>query len=203
MRILLIFLMMPAFLAKADAPEKVLLFLGDSLTAGYGVTKNESYPARLQEKIHAANSDWRVVNGAESGSLTSSLEERLKFYLNREPRPRVVVIASGGNDARQKSSTKNIETQLKSCVRLAKKAKLKVVVVGMKIFPNLGKEYAEEFAAIYPRLAKKERVKLIPFLLEGVAGLTELNQADGFHPNAKGHEKIAETLWPFIQEVLK
>lgn len=203
MRILLIFLMMPIFIARAESLPKVLLFLGDSLTAGYGVTKSESYPARLQEKIHSANLDWVVVNGAESGSLTSSLEERLKFYLNREPRPRVVVIASGGNDARQKSSTKNIEAQLKSCVRMAKKAKLKVVVIGMKIFPNLGKEYAEQFAAIYPRLTKKEKVMLIPFLLDGVAGQPDMNQADGFHPNSKGHEKIAETLWPYFQEILK
>lgn len=182
-------------------PQKLILFLGDSLTAGYGVKKEESYPEVLREDWVKQGRAIQIINGAESGSLSSSLVERLNFYLKRFD-PFMVIIASGGNDARQLTPIPVIEKSLTDAVQLAK-AKAKVVVlVQMRIFPNLGKNYAEQFAAIYPKVAKAEKVNLLPFFLEGIAGRPELNQADGFHPNANGHKKISEFLKPRLEKWL-
>lgn len=190
-----------AIFSSLQTHSQTILFLGDSLTAGYGVLKNESYPSLVEQKLKEKFPELKVINGAESGSLSSSLTSRLEFYL-KKIKPQVVIIASGGNDGRQLTPAKVIQTNLKSAVVLAKQKKIKVVLVGMQIFPNLGKEYRESFARVYPDLAAETKVTLVPFLLEGVYGDSKLNQSDGFHPNALGHKKMAELITPYIEKLL-
>lgn len=193
--ILLFFASLQAF------AEDTVLFLGDSLTAGYGVLSEESYPSLLEAEFKKDGRSVKVVNGAESGSLSSSLPTRLEFYLKRF-KPKLVVVASGGNDARQLTDVAQIEKNLKLTVEAAKKSGAKVALQSMEIFPNLGKEYVERFKEIYPRIAKQSKVTLLPFMLKDVAGKPELNQKDGFHPNAKGHEVISRFLKPHLEKLL-
>lgn len=180
--------------------KQVILFLGDSLTAGYGVTREEAYPYILEKKSKELGKNIKVINGAESGSLSSNLKSRLQFYAKRE-KIDVVVIASGGNDARQLSDIQNIKTHLTKTIQLAKELGIKPVLIQMKVFPNLGKQYVKDFTLLYPTLAKQEKIILWPFLLEGIAGNREYNISDGFHPNPIGHQKISENLWPHFKEL--
>ncbi len=198
-----IFILAALFFARLGWTEDktTILFLGDSITAGYGVKREESYPQRLAELLRKSGRSIEVINGAESGSLSSSVDSRLKFYLKRF-KPDVVLIASGGNDARQFTPVREIEKNLQSAIATAASAKVKVALVQMQIFPNLGKEYADAFKAIYPSLVKGNKISLIPFFLTHVAGVPALNQADGFHPNADGHQKIAEFLKPHLEKLL-
>lgn len=178
-----------------------ILFLGDSITAGYGVLPSESYPSLIEKRLKQAGKPIEIVNGGIDGSLSSSAPKRLEFYLRRV-KPTHVVIALGGNDAMKGTPPKTIEKNLAETIKIAKKANIKIVLAGMKIFPNLGKEYIENFAAIYPRLAKKNKVVLVPFLLDKVAGQKEFNIDDGFHPNAAGHKLIADTIEPYVLKML-
>lgn len=149
----LVFLFIPA----AFAEKSVILFLGDSLTAGYGVRSDESYPSRLAQAWKSAGRDVQVINGAESGSLSSSLPTRVAFYSGRM-KPRLVIIASGGNDARQLTPVSEIQKNLQNTIEAAKATGAKVALAEMRIFPNLGKEYADSFQALYKNLAKKIRL---------------------------------------------
>ncbi len=184
------------------AEPPTLLFLGDSLTAGYGVRRDEGFVAVIETRLKKEYSDLRVINGAESGSLSSSALSKLKFYSARM-KPDLLVLTLGGNDAREGKPLSEIEANLTAALRYAQDNKIKTVFVGMRIFPNLGPQYASDFEKIYPKLAKEFHVTFVPFLLAGVAGLKELNQADGFHPNAKGHQKIADTLYPVLRKEIR
>lgn len=190
------------FASASNAKDPTtLLFLGDSLTAGYGVKKDQAYPNVVAQNLKPQHPNLKVVNGSISGSLASSGPTRLKFYLNKI-NPDIVVIALGGNDARQATDPKVIKKHLSKTIELAKEHKVKVVLAGMKIFVNYGKDYGREFSEIYPQLAKEHQVALIEFLLEGVAGKKDLNQADGFHPNAKGHSIMAQTVTNQLKDLL-
>ncbi len=189
--------------AQAPTPQKTLLFLGDSLTAGYGVSREEAFPFVLQQLLEERLSQSvEVINGGQSGALSSNAIENLNFYLGRI-QPDLIVLTTGGNDARQGAPTAVIRENIAKAVRRAQEDNRKVLLGGMQIFPNLGQDYSEAFRQIYPDLAQEFSVPLIPFLLEGVAGEPEYNQYDGFHPNEKGHRKIAEHILPFIVEALK
>ena len=183
------------------AEDKVVLFLGDSLTAGYGVLKEESYPELLGVAWNKEGRKIKIINGAESGSLASSLPSRLDFFLKRF-KPHLIVIASGGNDARQLTKISEIEKSLKQTIEISQKSGAKVALQAMEIFPNLGKEYVDQFKVMYPRLAQKTKVTLLPFMLKNIAGKSEFNQADGFHPNAKGHDMISQFLKPYLEKLL-
>lgn len=197
-RWLSLFVFVCAFAAPA---EDHVLFLGDSITAGYGVLPSESYPSLLESRWRKAGKNLRVINAAASGSLASGTKKALDFHSKRT-KPKVIVIVSGGNDARQLTPVNKIELALSESIRAAKKTGAKVVLGEMRIFPNYGKEYYEAFTAMYSRLAKAEKVELLPFLLEGVAGEPTLNQPDGFHPNAEGHRRIADQVAPFLERFL-
>ncbi len=179
--------------------NKQVLFLGDSITAGYGVLPEESYPALLQARWKDKGAT--IINAAESGSLASGMRKALDFQLKRA-KPKLIVIVGGGNDARQLTPVTKIETALRSLIQAAKKSGAKVVLGEMRIFPNYGKEYVNSFMAVFPKLAKSEKVELMPFLLEGVAGDPKMNQADGFHPNADGHRRIADKVGPYLERFL-
>jgi acyl-CoA thioesterase I len=183
----------------AKKPYKILI-LGDSLTEGYGVEKEDAFPARLEIKLKRWQERFQVINGGSSGSTSASGVRRLKWYGKSEPN--LVILALGSNDGlrgvKPEETQKNVEATLVFC----RDRKWSVILAGLKVPPNYGKEFSVAFEKIYPELAKKYHLPLIDFLLEGVAGEVTLNQNDGLHPNEKGHEKIAENLFKFLKPIL-
>lgn len=187
---------MPVF---SQAPKKIV-FLGDSLTAGYGVAKEEAFPARLEEKFKKSGKTVQVINAGISGSTSASGVSRLKWLLKNKPD--ILVLALGANDGLRGFKLEATKQNLEQMIELARENKLKVVLAGMQLPLNYGDDYRNQFQQMYKELAKKYKVELIPFLLEGVGGETNLNLSDGIHPNAKGHEKIAETVYQHLKGLL-
>lgn len=187
----------------ADTP-RTLVFFGDSLTAGYGLDdpSTESYPARIREKISTAGLGWRVVNAGLSGETTAGGLRRVDWIL-RQPVD-VFVLALGANDGLRgvdpALSQKNLE-EILARVR-AKYPQAKLVLAGMQMPPSMGADYATKFAAVFAGVAKKYDATLIPFLLDQVGGVAELNQSDQIHPNVRGHQRVAETVWAVLQPLL-
>lgn len=186
----------------ASAATKTLLFYGDSITAGYGLDPGEAYPALIQEKIDAAKLDWKVVNAGLSGETTAGGLRRLDWIL-RQPVD-IFVIELGGNDGLRGIEPDVTRANLEKMIARirAKNPRVTVVLAGMQIPTNMGPAYAQAFAKIYPSLAEAQRALLIPFLLEGVGGIPDLNQPDGIHPTATGHRMVAETVWKTIKPLL-
>ena len=177
-----------------------ILMLGDSITAGLGLPEAESLPRVLEADLRAAGHEVVVLNGGVSGDTTADGLTRLNWML--EEKPQIVVVALGANDALRGLDPKLSYANLDKLLGMLKGAKLAVLLAGMLAPPNLGREYDDEFAAIYPALAEKYHCLLYPFLLEGVASVPELNQADGIHPNAKGVAVIASGLTPYVERLL-
>jgi acyl-CoA thioesterase-1 len=188
----------PPAAAAAEAREPVeeaaplVVFLGDSLTAGLGVAAEEAYPARVERLLAERGLPVRVVNGGISGDTTAGGLERLDWYLERDPD--VLVVELGANDGLRGQPLASTEASLRAIVERSLAAGALVVVAGMKLPPNYGPEYVRGFEAIYAEIAGDYPVELVPFLLEGVAAVPELNQADGIHPNARGHEILGRTM---------
>jgi len=191
-------------LRAADAPDRTIVFFGDSLTAGYGLDDpaTDAYPARIQKKIDDARLPYRVVNAGLSGETTAGGLRRIDWIL-RQPID-VFVLALGANDGLRgiepAVSRANLQAVLDR-VR-AKNPAAKLVVAGMMMPASMGADYARDFAAIFPAVAEKNRATLIPFLLENVAAHPDLNQADGIHPTAEGHAIVAETVWKTLRPLL-
>jgi len=191
------------FVVTSPAAEtKTLLFFGDSLTAGYGLDPAEAYPALIQQKLAAGGQSWRVVNAGLSGETTAGGLRRLDWIL-RQPVD-IFVIELGGNDGLRgidpETSRSNLEAMIK---RIRERyPSVKIVLAGMQMPPNMGPAYSRPFAALYPELAQKNQLTLIPFLLEGVGGVPGLNLPDGIHPTAEGHKIVAETVWRALQPLL-
>ncbi len=188
--------------ANSFAANKVILFLGDSLTAGYGVKLEEAFPAVIEADLKTEGKALQVLNGGESGALSAQMKPRLEWYLKKFKKIDLIVLIAGGNDARQMVDPKKIESQLKDTILLAQKNKIPVILGGMKIFSNLGASYTDKFEKLYRNLSQLSGVTLVPFVLEGVAVQKKFNQADGFHPNAEGHKVMAKTLLPFLRRAL-
>lgn len=190
--------------AFSDESARRIVFFGDSLTAGYGLAdpSTEAYPALIQEKIDKAGLDWRVVNAGLSGETTAAGLRRVDWVL-RQPVD-IFVLALGANDGLRgispAVSRSNLE-QILDRVR-AKNPKAKLVVTGMQMPPAMGADFAEAFEAMFPAVAEKSRATLVPFLLEGVGGRSDLNQRDRIHPTAEGHVVIAETVWKVLRPLL-
>lgn len=174
-------------------PNKKLIIVGDSLTEGYGVSREQAYPALLQQKLTANKMAWTVVNSGISGSTSSSAISRVEWALKQKPD--LILLALGANDGLRGLKPSDLYNNLKEAITACQRAKVKIVLAGIKVPPNYGESYSRSFEAVYPRLAKINHVPLIPFLLEGVAGVSTLNQEDGIHPNAKGHVIIAENIF--------
>lgn len=178
--------------------------LGDSLTSGLGVLPEQAWPALVQgmaeQKAGGQGFEVLIINGGISGSTTASASSRIKWYLKSPPQ--IMVLALGANDGLRGLSPALTRRHLDAAIRMAGEAGIRVILAGMEVPPNMGPEYTAEFRRIFPDLSAAHNIPLIPFLLEGVAGHPELNQADGIHPNARGHELIAETVFPYIMEAL-
>lgn len=180
-----------------------IVALGDSLTEGYGVAASEAYPVLLQDRLRetTGNKDITVVNAGISGSTSASAAGRLKWLL-KTPTD-LVILALGANDGLRGIKALETKKNLASAIELAKREKVLLVLAGMKVPPNYGKEYANEFEKTFADLAKQFQIPLIPFLLEGVGGEPTLNQADGIHPNAKGQKIVAKTVYDVVLPLVK
>ncbi len=193
-------------LDAADTPapaRKSVVILGDSLAAGYGVDPSEAFPALLQKRVDAAGLPYTVVNAGVSGDTTAGGLRRMDWLLKRPVD--VLVLELGGNDGLRGLSLTQTRSNLVAIIRKARdhNPHTQVVLVGMQIPTNMGPDYAGGFRAIYPELAKSEQTLLIPFLLEGVGGIAELNQADQIHPTPKGHERVAINVWAVLGPALQ
>ena len=185
------------------AEPKSIVFFGDSLTAGLGLdSPEEAFPALIQQKLNAAGKPARVVNAGLSGETTAGGLRRLDWIL-RQPVD-VLVLELGGNDGLRGIPVETSRANLQMMIERirAKYPHVVIVLAGMQIPTNLGPDYTRQFAAMYPELAEKNHVALIPFLLEGVGGVASLNQGDGIHPTAEGHRKVADNVWHTLKTLL-
>ena len=196
--ILILFLITLQF---ANAKNDTILFLGDSLTEGLGVTKEDAFPKLVETMIQTElKKDVTVINGGVSGSTTSDGLDRLKWYIKKKPS--IVFLALGANDGLRGFDLKQSQENLEEIIKYAQESNAKVLLAGMLIPPNYGPKYSENFRKMYEQLKDKYKLKSMDFLLEGVAGNKELNQRDGIHPNEQGHKIIAKNVFEFIKEEL-
>jgi acyl-CoA thioesterase I len=189
-----------ALVDPAGAAERVIVAFGDSLTAGLGVTPDDSYPAQLQAKLHAEGYAYRVVNAGVSGDTTAGGLRRVDWALKNKPD--VAIVALGANDALRGQDLASVRANLEAIVARFQKAGVRVLVAGMEVPPNYGARYAAEFRRLYADVARKRGAALMPFLLDGVAGDPRLNQPDGIHPTAEGYRIVAAHLWPHLAPML-
>ena len=175
---------------------KTIVAVGDSLTAGFGLAEEESYPAQLENKLQADGYDYRVVNAGVSAETSSGTLSRLAWILTMKPD--IVILETGANDGLRGIDPQVAENNIREMLRILKEKNIVVLLVGMKMVMNLGPEYIARFNAVYPKLAKEFDPVFYPFFLEGVAMQNGLNQADGIHPNARGYSKIIENMYPFV-----
>ena len=190
-------------LTGAAPQTKNILFLGDSITAGYGLEPSQAYPALIQEKIDAKKWPYRIVNAGQSGDTSAGGLNRMEWLLRS--RVDILVLELGGNDGLRGLPPETTRQNLQSIIELARKKspQVKIILAGMKVPPNMGADYAKKFATIYTDLAKKHDALLIPFVLENVGGIRELNLPDGIHPTAKGHEIVAANVWKVLEPLLQ
>ena len=188
----------PTAASVTDAP--VILALGDSLTAGLGLAQSQAWPTLVQAKLKAAGHEHRVVNAGVSGDTSAGGLARLDWQLSQKPA--IVVLELGGNDGLRGLPVAHTRDNLAKIIQRCQAAGATVLLAGMQIPPNMGPDYTAAFREMFPALAAEFTVPLIPFLLEGVAGDTKLNQRDGIHPTAEGQAIVAETVWRSLQPLL-
>ena len=182
---------------------QTILFFGDSLTAGYGLSTEEAFPALIEKQLIKNGKKIKVVNAGLSGETSAGGLSRLDWILKQPVE--IFVLELGANDGLRGLPLTQTRQNLQAIIDKVKKKypQTKIVVAGMMVPPNMGKEYATEFQKIFPELAKKNNTTLIPFILNGVAGDEKLNQADGIHPTAEGHQIVARNIIKVIEPLLK
>jgi acyl-CoA thioesterase-1 len=182
--------------------QKIILFYGNSLTAGYGIDADDAFPGLTRTRIDSLGLDYKVINGGLSGETTAGGLSRLDWFL--EDKPEIFILELGGNDGLRGIALTETKSNLLAMVDKvrAKFPETKIILAGMQIPPNMGQEYSNEFKEIYPAVAEEKNVTLIPFLLENVGGIPELNLPDGIHPTEEGHQLVFETIWPFIDRLV-
>lgn len=192
----------PAGSAAQPDTRPSILFLGTSLTAGYGLATDQAYPARIQAKIDSAGLDYRVVNAGVSGATSAEGLSRIDWLL-RQPVD-VLVLELGANDGLRGRGPAQLRENLQAIIDRTKAAypDAAIVIAGMEAPPNLGRQYTDEFRQVFREIARANDAALVPFLLEGVAAEPALNQADGIHPTARGQEILAENVWEVLRPVL-
>ncbi|MEQ1585022.1 MAG: arylesterase [Cyclobacteriaceae bacterium] len=187
---------------NAFQTPKVILFFGDSLTAGYGLSTEEAFPALLEKELNKTDKKVKVVNAGLSGETSAGGVSRIDWIL-RQPID-IFVLELGANDGLRGLPIEQTRQNLQSIVNKvkAKNPNCKIVLAGMMVPPNMGKQYTDEFKNIYPDLARKNNATLIPFILDGVGGIEKLNQADGIHPTPEGHKIIATNLKKVFEKLI-
>ena len=191
-------LMVSTFISSFNVDSKTILFYGDSITAGYGVGTEFAFPELIQAKLKNNGYEVEIVNAGLSGETSAGGVTRIDWILNREFD--VFVLELGANDGLRGLPVAETEKNLQLIIDkvLEKYPHTTIVLMGMMVPPNMGKDYALSFEKLFPNLAKSNNALLIPFLLKDVAGVEELNQPDGIHPNIKGHEIVAKNLYPYF-----
>lgn len=189
--------------ARAESPPRTIVCLGDSLTAGYGLSVNEAWPALLQSMIAEAGLSADVVNAGVSGDTTAGGLRRMDWVMHTNVA--VVILALGANDGLRGLATGELERNLQGIIDRARAANpdVRILIAGMRAPPNMGAEYVEKFDAVFPRVAEKNGAALWPFMLEGVGGVPEMNLEDGIHPNAEGQRRIADMAWKHLRPLLE
>ncbi len=200
---LAIFALLVVLILPASAENKRLLVIGDSLSAAYGIKKEEGFVAKVQKKITTAGLPYQLINAGVSGDTTAGGLRRINWLL-RQPID-VFLLELGGNDGLRGLSPKETKRNLIGIIDKvrAKNPSVKVVLAGMQMPPNMGKDFTAAFAKIFPEVAKEKDTALIPFLLKGVGGDPKLNLPDLIHPTAEGHDIVAENVWTVLEGVLK
>ena len=183
------------------AKEGVIVAFGDSLTAGLGVMAEKTYPALLAKKLEENGHVFHVVNSGVSGETSAGGLRRIAWILLKME-PDIVILELGANDGLRGLDLLEMKKNLSKMIEAFQKKGVVVILAGMKIPPNYGKDYSDRFEAVYPALANQYDLPLIPFFLEGVAAQPHLNQADGIHPTAAGYQVVVKTIWPIIQKVI-
>jgi acyl-CoA thioesterase-1 len=186
----------------ATAKTKTIIFFGNSLTAGYGLSPSQAFPAIIQKKIDSLNLPYKVINAGVSGETSSGGNSRVDWIL-RQPVD-IFILELGANDGLRGIPPSETKKNLQSIIDKvkAKYPGARLVLAGMQIPPSMGQQYASEFRDIYPQLAAKNQITLVPFILEGVGGELKLNQEDGIHPTEEGHKVLAENVWRELKDLL-
>lgn len=181
-------------------PKRVILFFGNSLTAGYGIDTRERFTSLIQARLDSLGYNYEVINAGVSGETTSTGSNRVGWVVERQEVD-IFVLELGANDGLRGIPTKETEQNLITIIDKVKKIhpQTKIILAGMMIPPNMGPEYSNDFKNIFPDVAKKKNVTLLPFLLEGVAGDPKLNLADGIHPTPEGHKIVTENVWSVLE----
>ncbi|MCH2205319.1 MAG: arylesterase [Lentisphaerales bacterium] len=190
------------FLCFSLTAETTILCLGDSLTAGYGLNKEQAYPALLSEEL-SKHGKFKVINAGVSGNTSAGGLRRVDWYFKNKTD--VLILALGANDGLRGLDTKATKENLQKIITKSKahNSEIIILIAGMQVPPNMGKDYAKAFENIFPELAKENDCLLIPFLLENVGGVAKMNLPDGIHPNAKGQQKLAENVLQVLNPALK
>jgi len=188
--------------ANAYSAPKTLLVVGDSLSAEYGIARGSGWVALLERKLQAQKIAASIVNASVSGETTSGGRTRLPALLTKH-KPDIVVIELGANDGLRGLPVTAADANLRAMVSAARKAEAQVLLVGMQIPPNYGRDYADKFSAMYGAISRDEKVPLAPFMLAGVAEKADLFQADRLHPLATAHPVILNNIWPSLAPLLK
>jgi acyl-CoA thioesterase-1 len=202
-RYLMLLICCGAISASAAEPAKRVIVLGDSIAAGYGVDPEEAFPSVLQKRVDAEGLPYKTVNAGVSGDTTAGGARRIGWVL-KQPVD-ILVIELGGNDGLRGIAPAETQANLEKIIDAARgsNAEVKILLAGMQMPQNMGADYTEKFKAVFPAVAEKKKVTLIPFVLEGVGGKPELNQPDRIHPNAKGHQIVADNVWMYLKPLLK
>jgi acyl-CoA thioesterase-1 len=190
----------PALLPSTADPRPKIVALGDSLTAGNGLLESEAFPALLQQRLDTEGYAFEVINAGVSGDTSAGGLRRLDWVLKEDVR--VVIVALGANDGLRGLSVDQMKRNLSEIIERVRAKGAYVILAGMEAPPNYGPEYAAAFRAAYADVARQHRVAFVPFLLQGVAGVGHLNQADGIHPTAAGTELVADTVWKTLIPIL-
>jgi acyl-CoA thioesterase-1 len=183
---------------------KTILFFGDSLTAGYGLEdENDAFPALIQARLDSLELNYKVINAGLSGETTAGGKSRINWVLNQKVD--IFVLELGANDGLRGVALSETRENLQAIIDavLQKSEDTKIILAGMQLPPNMGFDYINEFNTIFPELAKKNKLELIPFLLKNVGGIPELNQADGIHPTSAGQKILANNVWAVLEKVIK
>jgi acyl-CoA thioesterase-1 len=181
----------------------LIVFLGTSLTAGLGLDPSQAYPALIQRKLDSLHLPWRSENAGESGETSAGALRRLDWVL--KDAPAILVVETGANDGLRGLDVDTTRANLEAIVRRARAVVpgVRIVLAGMEAPPNLGTRYTARFRAVFPEVAAREHLALIPFLLAGVGGVDSLNQADGIHPNVAGERIVADNVWRVLEPLLR
>ena len=192
---------------KTEGPKNIvnekgtIVAVGDSLTAGFGLSESDAYPALLEQMLISRGYKYRVVNGGISGETSSGVRTRLDWILKLQPD--IIILETGANDGLRGIEPDLIKANIDHIIASLHQADVTVVLTGMQMTTNLGPDYVASFNQLYPDLADKHQVVFMPFFLKGVATEQSLNQPDGIHPNRKGYEIIASNLLPYVEEAIK